>query len=158
MVKVVHGIHVHGSGLISGKSFEPGEIVYRFPGKISQSVPTYQTIQIGADRHTLDFGILANINHSCDPNTVIDTENLSVLALRAIATGDELTFFYPSTEWDMALPFACQCRSPQCLQFVAGARYLSHGVLKGYFINRHILKMHSELLSGASDSCGFQPR
>ena len=152
MVKVVKGIRTHGSGLISGKSFEPGEIIYRFPGKITRSTPTYQTIQIGVDHHTLDFGVLANINHSCDPNTFVDAESRCVTALRFIAAGDDLTFFYPSTEWDMVRPFVCQCHAPQCLRFVAGARYLDSSVLKHYFINRHILRMHSEWLSPASGS------
>ena len=111
------------------KSFEPGEIIYRFPGKITRSTPTYQTIQIGVDHHTLDFGVLANINHSCDPNTFVDAESRCVTALRFIAAGDDLTFFYPSTEWDMVRPFVCQCHAPQCLRFVAGAKYLDSSVL-----------------------------
>ncbi len=147
MVKVVNGIHSHGSGLIGKKSFQAGEVIYRFPGKIIQSTPTYQTIQLGIDKHTLDFGILANINHACDPNTAIDTEKRSVVALRSIAAGDELTYFYPSTEWDMARPFVCQCNAPQCLRVVAGARYLAPDTLKRYFINRHILSLNREIFS-----------
>lgn len=156
MVKVVKSIRTQGSGLVSGKSFEPGEVIYRFPGKITRSTPTYQTIQIGANHHTLDFGILANINHSCDPNTVVDAENRCVAALRFIAAGEELNFFYPSTEWDMARPFVCRCHAPQCLHFVAGAKYLGSDVLKRYFINRHILGMHDERLSPVSGSRGLQ--
>lgn len=147
MVKVVKGIHSHGSGLIGKKCFKAGEVIYRFPGKIIQSTPTYQTIQTGMDKHTLDFGILANINHACDPNTAINTEQRSVVALRAIASGEELTFFYPSTEWDMARPFDCQCNAPQCLRFIAGARYLAPDILNRYFINQHIRSLKQEILS-----------
>lgn len=30
-------------------------------------------------------------------------------ALRDIQPGDELSFFYPSTEWEMAQGFECKC-------------------------------------------------
>ena len=34
---------------------------------------------------------------------------MRLTALRPISEGDELTFFYPSTEWAMAEPFECGC-------------------------------------------------
>ena len=61
-----------------------------------------------------------------------------VFALRDIAAGEELTCFYPSTEWDMVRPFVCGCGAPQCVRFVAGARYLSADVLGRNFVNAHI--------------------
>lgn len=65
------------------------------------------------------------VNHSCTPNVAFDlshprtsegvensqypTEwNLRTLS-RPIAKGETLTFFYPSTEWDMGAPFTCAC-------------------------------------------------
>jgi hypothetical protein len=107
--------------------------------------PTYQTIQIGADKHIDHLDLLAYFNHSCNPNTLIDTENLSVIALRAINAGDELTFFYPSTEWEMAQPFICCCKAPGCLGLVAGAKYLSLDILNRYQLNPHILEMVNRL-------------
>lgn len=148
MVSIAEGTHTHGLGLTVRKSFAKGELIYRFPGQSVRQTPTYQSIQIGMDRHTLDLGLLAYMNHACDPSAVIDTENRSVLAVRSIAAGDELTFFYPSTEWDMARPFVCQCRAPQCLSLITGAKYLAPDVLKHYFINPHILRMHSEKHAG----------
>jgi hypothetical protein len=70
------------------------------------------------------FCCYTGLNHFCIPNTLIDTENLSVIAARAISVGEELTFFYPSTEWEMARPFICLCKTPGCLGLVAGAKFL----------------------------------
>jgi hypothetical protein len=144
MVSVARGLHTYGFSLMAEKPFAVGEVVYRFSGQDIRTTPTYDSIQIGVNRHTLDLGLLVYINHACDPSTIIDAANLSVLAAHSIAAGDELTYFYPSTEWDMDRPFVCRCGAPECLRFVAGAKYLAPDVLKRYFTNPHILRMDSE--------------
>jgi hypothetical protein len=82
-------------------------------------------------------------NHSYNPNTVIDAENLSVIAARAISTGEELTFFYPSTEREMAQPFFCCSKAPGCLGLVAAAKFLSIDALQRCDINPHIWELHN---------------
>jgi hypothetical protein len=144
MVSVARGLNTEGFSLMAEKSFAMGEVIYRFSGQSIRTTPTYDSIQIGVNRHTLDLGLLVYINHACDPSTIINADNLSVVAARYIAVGDELTYFYPSTEWDMDRPFVCRCGAPECLRFVAGAKYLATDVLKRYFINPHILRMDSE--------------
>jgi hypothetical protein len=145
MVSVARCLHADGFSLIAEIPFAVGETIHRFSGQDIRATPTYQSIQIGANRHAFDLDIMAHMNHSCDPSTIIDAENLSVVAARPIAAGDELTFFYPSTEWDMDKPFVCRCNAPKCLGYVAGAKYLAPEVLKRYFINPHILRMYSEI-------------
>jgi hypothetical protein len=83
-------------------------------------------------------GTLVSLNHHCDPNVVIDTTRRACVATRDIAAGEELGYFYPSTEWIMARPFLCQCGAPNCIRIVTGARHLSTDVLSRYFINEHI--------------------
>jgi len=109
------------------------------------------------------------VNHSCEPNvafdlTSTDKEKWHARALRDINPGDTLTFFYPSTEWDMEQNFECQCGAPvrqyrlglgkipclqislmssgtiqTCLRYISGARHLSHVELsRRGFINPHI--------------------
>jgi hypothetical protein len=72
---------------------------------------------------------------------IVDTAQLGCYAARDIAAGEELTYFYPSTEWDMAQPFVCLCGAPQCIRLVVGAKYLPLDVLSRYLINRHIREM-----------------
>ena len=146
MVRLTKGMHTHGYSLIAGKAFVKGELVYQFSAQLVHPTPTYQSIQIGVNKHTLDIGLMSCMNHSCDPSTIIHTKYLTVVAARCIAAGEELTFFYPSTEWDMARPFACRCQAPRCLRFVTGAKHLTFEALKRYFINPHIRKMRRDLL------------
>jgi hypothetical protein len=68
----------------------------------------------------------------------MDFSQMELRAIRDIEPGEELTFFYPSTEWDMSTPFQCLCGSSQCLKRITGARYLPLNVLGRYFINQHI--------------------
>ena len=63
------------------------------------------------------------MNHNCDPNTRIDGRE--VHALRAIAPGDEVTFDYNTTEWDLAAPFPCRCSSAHCGGVIRGFAHLA---------------------------------
>ena len=101
---------------------------------------TYLTVQTGEDKHiTLQPEFLQYINHSCYPNVFFDTTAMQLVALKEIQPGDELMFFYPSTEWDMSQPFDCFCGTTQCLHRIQGAAYLSDEEAKRYrltdFIN-----------------------
>lgn len=71
----------------------------------------------------------------------MNTSDLTVSALRDIAPEEELTFFYPSTEWEMARPFNCMCQSPNCLKYVAGAKCMPSEILLQYQTNSHISNM-----------------
>lgn len=55
---------------------------------------------------------------------------IEVWTLRPIAAGEELSFFYPSTEADMAAPFHCRCGAPGCLGIIDGARRMDNRVLR----------------------------
>jgi len=57
---------------------------------------------------------------------------MELICLKSLKPGDELTFFYPSTEWEMVQPFSCQCGNPDCLQVIMGAAHLSTETLEKY--------------------------
>jgi hypothetical protein len=84
---------------------------------------------------------MAFMNHSCRPTAVVQASALDFRAAVDLKEGDEITFFYPSTEWDMVRPFKCLCGARKCIGIVAGAQYLSIHILKRYFINSHIQKL-----------------
>lgn len=63
---------------------------------------------------------------------------------RELKVGDALTFFYPSTEWDMARGFECACGADECLGEIRGARWLSGEVLGRYWVNEHIKDLVKE--------------
>ena len=141
MLTIERGGSAYGARLLTDEPFSRGQLIYRIAGYRLTHQPTYQTIQIGPDTHIEELGVLAYLNHSCQPNTLVNTIALTVTALRDIAAGEDLTFFYPSTEWEMDRPFVCLCGAPQCVRLVAGAKYLSIDALSRYFINQHIREM-----------------
>lgn len=59
---------------------------------------------------------------------------------RPLQVGDELTFFYPSTEWDMVQPFRCRCSAPKgvCHVRISGARDMERAALTRYWLNGHV--------------------
>jgi hypothetical protein len=92
--------------------------------------------------------VLQYINHSCSPNIFLDLTGFKVICLREIRKGDELFYFYPSTEWEMAEPFQCLCASVNCLGRIAGASHLSKDAIQNYrfsdFIYEQLNNKHSK--------------
>lgn len=119
--------------------FKSGEVISNFSHKEILDRPNYLTVQISDNQHImLDPEYLQYINHSCSPNVFFDTKNMEVIALRNIEIGEELTFFYPSTEWSMDRGFDCLCQSENCLGYIQGASHLSLDVVKKYKFSEYI--------------------
>lgn len=123
------------------RSFNPGDIITAFKAASVLPAPSYLTIQTGCQRHiTLSPAYLQYTNHSCDPNVFFDTTAMQLICLQPVKPGDEMRFFYPSTEWDMAQPFVCNCGSSACLQLINGAAGLSDATLSNYRLSDFILQ------------------
>lgn len=138
----------HQKSLHAAVSFSPEDIICTFGAGITQSFPTYLTVQTGADRHiTLMPEFLQYINHSCSPNVFFDTTSMQLFCLQPLQPGDEFTFFYPSTEWDMAQPFVCNCGNNDCLQLINGASHLSVRTLSRYRLTDFIKSQVKQKLS-----------
>lgn len=129
-------------------SFAAGDVISKFNAGTTQSFPTYLTVQTGVDTHiTLMPEFLQYINHSCDPNAFFNTDTMELVALKDILPGDEFTFFYPSTEWEMAQPFVCSCGSKDCLQLINGASNLTIQTLSKYKLTNFIKQQVKQKLS-----------
>lgn len=137
--------------LVTGRSFQRGEIIGELPCTAVHTHPSQYTIQTGGGRH-IEIGTYAFMNHSCSPNVIINTTKMQVIANQSIQAGSELTFFYPSTEWEMVNPFICLCGSPSCIHVVAGAKFLSFSMLANYYINQHIRDYILEILTQTDGS------
>lgn len=124
--------------------FDTGEMICGFSADKILDTATYLTVQTGGNRHiTLDPEFLQYINHSCEPNVFFDTTCMQLFALKEIQPGDELLFFYPSTEWNMVQPFDCFCGTTNCLHRIRGAAHLSEAEAGRYkltgFIQEQLL-------------------
>ncbi len=132
--------------LTTTKAYRKGEIICEIPTEALYDKPNQFTVQIGVDQH-VEVKELSSMNHSCDPSTILDTTRMLVFATRDLQPGDELTFFYPSTEWEMSSPFICLCGAPNCIHVVAGARFLPLSTLEQHFLNHHIREKMIQLLN-----------
>ena len=63
---------------------------------------------------------------------------------KGLSIGDELTFFYPSSEWAMAQPFDCFCGTSKCRGRIDGAGKMSAKQLEGLWLNGYIREMIAE--------------
>lgn len=102
--------------------------------------PNYQTVQIAENAHILDH-VFANLNHHCTPNTFIDVNNLTLVAVRDIDEGEQLNFAYFTTEVKLDKPFSCQCGSPDCIGNILGAYQTPKNLLKKYPLSQHIQRV-----------------
>ena len=132
--------------LTTTQPLKRGEIICEIPTESLYDKPNQFTVQIGVDQH-VEVKELASMNHSCNPSTILDTTRMLVFAARDLNPGDKLTFFYPSTEWEMSSPFICLCGAPNCIHVVAGARFLPLSTLETHFLNHHIRELMITLLN-----------
>lgn len=119
--------------LVAIRPIAEGRRLFTIAGRETR-VPTKYSLQVGADLH-LDQDCARDeidlvrryfwryLDHHCEPTTVI--RDREVIAIRDIAEGEGVTFDYNTTEYDMAAPFRCLCRSRHCVGMVRGARHLT---------------------------------
>ena len=120
-------VNTNHRSLFAKQAFETNEVISHFSWDEIFKTPTYLTVQIGENEHVeLIPTFLECINHSCEPNAFFDTTKKVLICLKPIKAGDELTFFYPSAEWNMDQPFECLCASKACIGFVRGALHLNN--------------------------------
>lgn len=125
--------------LRSRKDFRKGDVLISFARSSKGQHASYLTVQLSEFEHlSLVPGYLQYVNHGCRPNIFFDVDTLDLVAVEDIRKGDELTFFYPSTEWKMVQAFDCFCGSENCLGRIEGAVSLDAEVLRRYQTSRFI--------------------
>lgn len=114
-----------GQAVVCVAPIAAGSVIFALDGEVVAAAGRH-TIQIDAARH-LDPGDRdwRLTNHACEPNAHADLTAGVLRARRDIAPGEQVTFDYDTTEWDMAAPFACVCGAANCRGEVRGFRYLA---------------------------------
>merc|ERR1712032_1253318 len=86
------------------------------------------SVQAGVDRHVENRGEARFLSHSFEPNCYlrmidsdITTHPVDVVAMRDIAVGEDLSFDYNTTEWEMGCTFTDRKSGME----VRGFKYLS---------------------------------
>ena len=121
-------------GLFARNDILAGSVIFHLKGCVSSRANKY-SIQLSSDKH-LDFppGKKPNddldyawqyLNHSCDPNGYLNAGEYCFRALKNISKGEEITFNYLATEYELASPFRCGCRSVNCFGLIRGNKFLT---------------------------------
>ena len=115
--------HPLGRGVFATRPIPAGECVLVLTD-VFHDEPGRRSIQLGERLHqAFTDDVDDYLNHACAPNTRLDTERRCFVAVQDIAAGDEITFHYGSTEWDMVEPFMCWCDGTG--REIRGFRHLS---------------------------------
>ncbi|APA12757.1 hypothetical protein SS1G_08181 [Sclerotinia sclerotiorum 1980 UF-70] len=116
-----------------------------FPPCTSAPEATYATVQTDTNTHLNLNSDLLYINHSCEPSLIFDVQNQHILTSHTgLQPGQELTFFYPSTEWKMSQSFSCNCGTASCVGEISGAGQMSASALEGKWLSAHIRRALEE--------------
>jgi len=121
-------------GLFASKDLLAGSVIFHLKGCVSRR-PNKYSIQLSRDKH-LDFPPRRNpnddldyawqyLNHSCEPNGYLNAAEYCFRAARNISKGEEITFNYLATEYELASPFRCGCRSVNCFGLIRGNKFLT---------------------------------
>ncbi|KAF1997289.1 hypothetical protein P154DRAFT_555831 [Amniculicola lignicola CBS 123094] len=145
LLRVEHGPN-YTSRALSLVDLPPGALFARITSPTAAK-KAYTSVQAGRDLHIELNSDLVFINHSCKPKLVFDMRRWEVRVAgggEGIRVGDELTFFYPSTEWEMDRGFECRCGEVCCRGWIRGAREMEESVLEGYWLSGHVGELLGE--------------
>ncbi|EON66239.1 hypothetical protein W97_05632 [Coniosporium apollinis CBS 100218] len=149
LLRVERSPKAFGSRATSLVSLPPGALFAR----ITSATPAqkaYTSVQTSRDTHIELNSDLVFCNHSCDPSVEFDMERFEVRVVkdRPLEKGEPVTFFYPSSEWEMAQPFECECGGERCRGLIKGAKDMGERELEGYWLNGHIVGLLEERRAG----------
>lgn len=143
--EVIRHLSNNQNGLIATSSFKKGNIIIDFGSSKIVDTPNYLTVQIAEHKHIhLQPDYLQYINHSCEPNVLFNTSTMQLECLTNIVIGDEITFFYPATEWVISQKFICHCGKPACIGLIQGAANVSSEILTRYKLTDFIRAMQQK--------------
>ena len=126
---------IHGTGAFARKEIVAGERVIEYVGeKISKEEALVRCeadnryIFYLDEQHDIDGSVAWNparfLNHSCAPNceAVNEGEGIWLVAIREIATGEELTFNY-GYDLDEYRDYPCRCGATDCVGFIVAEEF-----------------------------------
>lgn len=123
---------LHGKGLFAAQDIKKGEIVFIIKGKKvnflidsekSAKIAGLNWVGIGKNEWIDPINHCVYFNHSCDPNTAIKGK-VTVVALRDIKKGEEITFDYSLNESDIFWHIKCNCGSKNCRKIIKSIQFL----------------------------------
>jgi uncharacterized protein len=135
---------IHGKGLFAKKMIKKGEIVsvkcgHVMDGKMLAQFSDFKNseLQIETDLFLAPrsknerAACMMYLNHSCDPNIGIEG-NIIFVAMRNIASGEELTMDYAMFDDAGSYHIRCSCQSKECRKVINGGEWKNVKLQKKY--------------------------
>lgn len=135
---------IHGKGMFAVAALARDEVVAVWGGRFVSRGDAEQARVAGKAVQQIDEdvfevfdrdqpGLTYYHNHSCEPNTGMRDE-VTILALRAIQPGEELTIDYAMVEAneDHVMPWECRCGAPACRKRITGRDWKSQELQERY--------------------------
>jgi len=140
-----------GKAVVATRGFAAGERIVRFGGPVLRAadVPRQvegrndRYVQIGHDRWLGPSGRIDDLfNHSCAPNAGLTFgEGVTLVALRAIAPGEEIAWDYATTVGDPSWRMPCGCGATACRGMVGPFGTLPE-TLRDWYLERGLVAPH----------------
>ncbi len=130
---------IEGQGIFATKKFQRGEFIFTVQGPvIKYTVPPDWRVgpdwlNVGENSWKIPYSDnpWIFINHSCNPNAIVRNGN-KVMALRPIASNDEITIDYSLTETMRSWRMKCKCGLKTCRATIKSVQFLSRDVFEKY--------------------------
>lgn len=118
---------LHGNGVFAEEEFRKDDFIGFFEGEEVDD-RTNISLQFAPNFHVKPSSTtpFRNLNHSCAANAFFRGRNL--YARKQIDKGQEITIDYNCSEFELAYPFQCDCRTKDCvgrIQEIRGYKSLS---------------------------------
>lgn len=118
-----------GKAVFAAAAFAEGDVLLEFTGRRfrADQVPSLMRgrgdrfVQVTPDHYMGPSGRIDDlVNHSCDPNAGLrfTEEGVFLVAVRAIAPGEEIAWDYSTTLRESNWHMICQCRTPACRRVI----------------------------------------
>lgn len=136
-----------GLGVFAARDIAAGEVILGIRGPTIDFSETKRrgprecmAIQVGHDRYIDTQAPGVFVNHSCEPNAGIRNDD-ALVALRDIATGEEIRFDYSTTMEEQSFTMDCLCGAAQCRRVIRDfstlpqhiqERYLDLGIVMSF--------------------------
>lgn len=107
-----------GRGVFAKLPLQPREIIFYMNGKLIDFEKSIDhmgeySVQIGPQSYVDPISPARYLNHSCAPNAGF-VDDISLIALRPIACGEEIRFDYSTTMLERHWELDCSCGAAAC--------------------------------------------
>ncbi|MCX6811907.1 MAG: SET domain-containing protein-lysine N-methyltransferase [Candidatus Berkelbacteria bacterium] len=109
--------NIHGIGIFTTEHIGKNSVFYVIPINSIFNKPKSKCAYVGRNSWVSDEEVLNYVNHSCEPNSILDiSDKPRLIAKRDIKKNEEITVDYSRTEKN-GIKVPCVCKSKNCKKY-----------------------------------------